>query len=132
LHSLQMQILHLILNMFCISKISSLWIYWVSSLPKWTCNYCTWWVGISDKVSVLNFKHIMLISRQLLMIMDNSYLQTSESRGFTLRDCSDFTKILLISWNFTSRKFTIATCNSLSQYYTDINKWQLHWLNTFM
>jgi len=105
LDSLLMQILYLILNVIFISKISNLWINRVIPLLKWTFNL--YLVGSYGDKDADNW--ITLISRPVNL------------GDFIFRDCSDFTKIFLIPWGFTSKKFTIATCCSWGITYTWIN-----------
>jgi len=118
LHLLLMQLLYLILNMYFISKICNLCVNWVIPLPKWTCNYVLYLVGTyvaKRQRCYINLNTLCWVHDNLmilLIIMDNSYLQTSKSSVFYSERLLWFHQDLkiLISWDFTSKKFTIATC----------------------
>ena len=78
------------------------------SLPKWTSNYCIWWVAKWQRCWIIFWTDTV----SMTIIDDDGWLlspdQWIQGIQYTLRDCSDVIKILLISWDFTSEKFTIT------------------------
>ena len=100
-----------ILNMIFISKAINLWTNWVIPLSKWILvfktNYCAWLGSYATKM--LFFKSLWCWVYDSYWFWLNGKLVSPKQwiQGILLclisGGCSDFTKILLISWTLPAR-----------------------------